>query len=54
MTFNYLPILLSYSIANGKLSFPNIFALKSYACSLGELRKNKVFLEEMFGRMKRN
>ena len=53
MFLNYLPITISYSIAMGKLSFPNIFSLKSYECQLGELRKNRHKLEEMFDRIKK-
>lgn len=53
MVFNYLPIMFSYSIANGKLSFPNILSLKSYECTIGELRRNEAYLEEMFERMKK-
>ncbi len=52
MILNYLPIMISYTIANGKLSFPNILHLKSYECSIGELRKNKAYLIEMFERIK--
>ncbi len=53
MLFNYLPIMISYSIANGKLSFPNVLQLKSYECTIGELRKNEDYLKEMFERIKR-
>jgi hypothetical protein len=51
MCFNYLPITISYSIAMGKLSFPNIFSLKSYECQLADLRKNRHHLESMFDRI---
>lgn len=52
MLLNYLPITISYSIAMGKLSFPNIFSMKSYECSLGDLRKNRHKLASMFERIK--
>lgn len=52
MLLNYLPITISYSIAMGKLSFPNILSLNSYECQLGELRKNQSKLEAMFERIK--
>lgn len=53
MLLNYLPITISYSIAIGKLSFPNIFSLKSYECQLADLRKNEDTLELMFERIKK-
>lgn len=53
MLFNYLPITISYSIAMGKLSFPNILSLKSYQCSLADLRKNRIQLETMFESIKK-
>lgn len=53
MFFNYLPITISYSIAMGKLSFPNILSLKSYECRLADLRKNRHHLESMFDRIKK-
>jgi hypothetical protein len=49
---NYLPISISYSIAMGKLSFPNILSLKSYECNIGELRQNEPKLVAMFERIK--
>lgn len=51
MIFNYLPITISYSIAMGKLSFPNILSLKSYESTIGELRENRAILEAMFERI---
>lgn len=51
MLFNYVPITISYSIAMGKLSFPNILSLKSYECTMGDLRKNRSKLEAMFERI---
>lgn len=53
MLLNYLPITISYSIAMGKLSFPNIFSLKSYECKLHELRKNRPMLEAMLEHIKK-
>ncbi|HET8861095.1 hypothetical protein [Marivirga sp.] len=53
MILNYVPITISYSIAMGKLSFPNILSLKSYACTIGDLRKNKEELAAMFKRINR-
>ncbi|WP_296622372.1 hypothetical protein [Marivirga sp.] len=51
MLFNYVPITISYSIAMGKLSFPNILSLKSYECTMGDLRNNRSKLEAMFERI---
>ncbi|WP_375579584.1 hypothetical protein ABWH96_00470 [Marivirga tractuosa] len=51
MLFNYVPITISYSIAMGKLSFPNILSLKSYECTMGDLRKNRMKLEAMIERI---
>lgn len=51
MLFNYVPITISYSIAMGKLSFPNILSLKSYECTMGDLRKNRTQLGVMFQRI---
>lgn len=51
MLLNYLPITISYSIAMGHISFPNILSLKSYECKMGELRKNRTKLEAMFERI---
>jgi len=51
MIFNYLPITISYSIALGELSFPNILSLKSYESTIGELRKNRAKLVSMFERI---
>jgi hypothetical protein len=51
MLLNYVPITISYSIAMGHLSFPNIFSLKSYECKMGDLRKNRPKLEAMFARI---
>jgi ABC-type multidrug transport system fused ATPase/permease subunit len=50
MLLNYFPITISYSIAMGKLSFPNIFSLQSYECRMGELRNNKDKLVAMIER----
>ncbi|WP_188463999.1 hypothetical protein [Marivirga lumbricoides] len=52
MLINYLPIMISYSIANEELSFPNVFSLKSYESTLGELRSNKIYLMEMYEKLK--
>jgi hypothetical protein len=51
MLLNYVPITISYSIAMGQLSFPNIFSLKSYECKMGDLRKKRTQLETMFKRI---
>lgn len=51
MLLNYVPITISYTIAMGKLSFPNIFSLKSYESTMGELRKNRSKLFTMFERI---
>ena len=51
MLLNYVPITISYSIAMGHISFPNIFSLKSYECTMGGLRKNRNHLEAMFDRI---
>lgn len=52
MLINYLPIMISYSIANEEVSFPNIFSLKSYESTIGELRSNKAHLFEMYEKLK--
>jgi len=51
MLLNYLPITISYTIAMGKLSFPDIFSLKSYECRMGDLRRNRDLLQQMFDRI---
>ncbi|SMG43432.1 hypothetical protein SAMN05661096_03026 [Marivirga sericea] len=51
MIFNYLPITISYSIALGELNFPNILSLKSYESTIGELRMNRPYLENIFERI---
>jgi len=51
MLFNYLPITISYSIAMGRLSFPNIFSLKSYESTVGEFRKHRPILVALFERI---
>jgi hypothetical protein len=51
MIFNYIPITISYSIALGELSFPNILSLKSYESTIGELRKNRHKLVSIFERI---
>jgi hypothetical protein len=54
LMYNYFNILISYSIAKGKLAFPNLWDTKTFEAQLNDLIKHKKYLEELNDKLKRN
>jgi hypothetical protein len=54
LMYNYFNILISYSIAKGKLAFPNLRDIKTFEAQLNDLIKHKKYLEELNDKLKKN
>ncbi|PVH23863.1 hypothetical protein [Sphingobacterium corticibacter] len=50
LLYNVVNIFLSYSIAKGKLSFPNLRQTITFEATLGELIKQKPYIQELISR----
>lgn len=54
LMYNYFNILITYSIAKGKLSFPKLSNTKTFEASLNELIKRKDYIRELNEKLKYN
>ena len=52
LVFNYFNVLISYSIAKDKLSFPKVSDTKTFEAKLVDLAKRKVFLMNLNNKLK--
>jgi hypothetical protein len=52
MIYNYFNLLLSYSIARARLSFPNLNSIITFQASLSELMEKKKTISELNNRLK--
>ncbi len=52
LIYNYFNILLTYSIAQGKLSFPKLSDTKTYETSIGNLIARKEYLKNLNEKLK--
>ena len=53
LNFNFLNVLLSYSIAKNKLSFPAVNNTKTFQAEIGELIERKEYVENLNQSLKR-
>lgn len=47
LSFNYLPVMLSYSISKGRLAFPAINKVLTFTATLSEVKENREYLEKL-------
>ena len=52
LLYNYFNVLITYSIAKGKLSFPNLKETKTFETTLKELGKRKDFIRNLNAKLK--
>jgi hypothetical protein len=52
LTFNYVNILISNSIAKRKLSFPKLTTIKTFESTIEELIKRRAFIEGLNEKLK--
>jgi hypothetical protein len=53
LTFNFVNILISNSIAKNKISFPKLHNIKTFESNIEKLTKRKAFIEELHEKLKK-
>ncbi len=47
LSFNYLPVMLSYSISKGRLAFPAVNKVLTFTATISEVKENREYLEKL-------